>query len=116
MAEEFFDGLEFGFGHVQIFLRVFRVLFLHVVLRFGKVCLHALLGRDDVSAKAVAGGSLLALQIIQRLRRGRGAAVEVIVFLLDFLGLRSRIGLGLGSLRVICAGDGRLSVVLRLRS
>ena len=116
MAQEFFDGLEFGFGHVQIFLGVFRVLLLQEVLCLVEVGLHALLSRDDVSAKAVAGGSLLALQIIQRLRCGRGAAVEIIVFLLDFLGLRSRIGLRLGSLRVICAGDGRLSVVLRLRS
>lgn len=116
MPEEFLDGLEFGFGHVQIFFGVLGILLLHGILRLVEVGFHALLGGDDVSAQAVAGGSLLALQIIQRLRRGRGAAVEIIVFLLDFLGLRSRIGLGLGSLRVICAGDGRLSVVLRLRS
>lgn len=49
-AEEFFDGCEFGFGHVQIFLGAFGVLFLHGGLGFGDVCPHPLLGGDDVAA------------------------------------------------------------------
>jgi len=44
VPEEFFDGLELGFGHVQIFFGVFGVLFLHGELRFGDVRFHALLG------------------------------------------------------------------------
>jgi len=53
VAEEFFNGLEFGVGHVQILLGVFRILLLHVVLRFVEVRLHALLGGNDVTAKSV---------------------------------------------------------------
>ena len=116
MAEEFFDGLEFGVGHIQVFFGVLRVLLLHEKLRFGEVRLHALLGGDNVATKAVARGGLLALQIIQRLESGSRAAVEIIVFLLDFFGLRSGLGLGLRGWCRVPADDRWLSGVLRLRS
>ena len=54
VAQEFFDGLELGFGHVQILFGVLGVLLLHGRLGFGDVGPHALLGGDDVTAKAVA--------------------------------------------------------------
>ena len=93
MAEEFFDSLEFGVGHIQIFLGVFRILFLHKVLRFIEVSFHTLLGGDDVAAKPVARCGLLALKIVQSLRRGDGAAVHFGIFLFDFLSLSSGLGL-----------------------
>jgi len=97
-AEEFLEGLEFGFGHVQILLGGFVVLFLHGELGFGEVRLHALLSGDDVAAEAVTGGGLLALEIIQRLRDSTRATVDVVVALLDFFGLRGFLGFGSGGI------------------
>ena len=84
MAEEFLDGLEFGFGHIEIFLGALRVLLLHINSRFGEIGVHALLGRDDVPAQAVAGRGLLAFQVVERLRNRRSAALDVRGLLLDF--------------------------------
>ena len=100
--------MEFGFGHVQILFGVLGVLLLHGELRFGDVCPHALLGGDDVAAKAVTGGGLLFLEIIERLRDGPGAAVDVVVAVFVFFDLRGFFGLGLGG------GIGGLGVLFGL--
>ena len=65
-------------------------------LRFGDVCLHALLGGNDVAAQAVTGGGLLFLEIIERLRDRAGAAVDVVVSVFVLFGLCGFFGLGLG--------------------
>jgi len=96
VAEEFFDGCEFGFRHVQILLGGFGVLFLHGGLCFAEVGPHALLGGDDVATEAVTGSSLLALDIIQRCRDGGGAAVDVVVTVLVFFDSCGFLGFGLG--------------------
>ena len=85
MAEEFFDGLQLGFGHVQIFLRALEVVVLPRGLGFGKVGVHARFRGNDVAAQAIPGGGLLALERVERLSGGGSAAVQIIRFLLDFL-------------------------------
>ena len=95
-SEELLDGCEFRFGHVQIFLRTLGVMLLHGGLGFGDVGLHVLLGSDDVAAKAIACGSLLALNIVQGLRDGGGAAVDVVVAVLVILDGRGFVGFSLG--------------------
>src|SRR5579863_10131072 len=82
-AQEFFEGGEFGFGHVQILFGGLGVLFLHGRLGFGDVGPHALLGGDDVAAETITRGGLLSLEVVQGLRYGGGAAVDVVVELLD---------------------------------
>src|SRR5580704_17178776 len=94
-AEEFFEGGEFGFGHVQIIFGGLGVLLLHGGLGFGDVGLHALLGGDDVAAEAIARDGLLFLQVVQGLRHGGGAAVDVVVEFLDFVCLCGGFGLSL---------------------
>ena len=95
-TEELLDGGEFGFGHVQIFLRALCVVLLHGGLGFGDVGLHALLCGNDVAAKAVTSGSLLALDIVQGLRDGGGAAVDVVVAVLIILDGCGFVGFSLG--------------------
>ena len=94
-TQEFFEGGEFGFGHVQILFGGLGVLFLYGELGFGDIGLHALLGGDDIAAETITRGGLLFLQIIQGLRYGGGAAVDVVVEFFDFVSLRGGFGLGL---------------------
>jgi hypothetical protein len=116
--EKFLDRGELGFGHIQIFLGPFAVLFLHGRLCFCNIRPHALLSGDDVAAKAVASGRLLALKIIQGLRDGAGAAVDVVVAMFVFLDERGffRFGLsgGIIGLRVPL-GFGRGGLLWRRR-
>lgn len=88
VAEEFLDGLQFGFGHVEIFLCAFRVLLLHIQPRFGEIEVHALFRSNDVSAQTVAGRGLLAFQIVEALRNRGGPAFHVRGLLLHFFGER----------------------------
>lgn len=88
MAEEFLDGLQLGFGHVEIFLGALRVLLLHIQPRFGEIEVHALLRRNDVSAQTVAGRGLLAFQIVEALRNRGGPAFHVRGLLLHFFSKR----------------------------
>ena len=117
VAQEFFDGLQFGFGHVQILFGAFGILLLHGELSFREICFHALLGRDNIAAEAVAGSGLLALEIVKRLRDGGRAAVDVVVAMLNIFGFRSFRSLGLGGgisgLRVLLGFRGRLLWRLR---
>ncbi len=117
VAQEFFDGLEFGFGHVQILFGAFGVLLLHGELSFREIRFHALLGRDNIAAQAVAGSGLLALEIVERLRDGGRAAVDVVIAMLDFFGFGSFRSFGLGGgisgLRVLLGFRGRLLWRLR---
>ncbi len=94
-SEELLDGCEFRFGHVQIFLRALGVMLLHGGLGFGDIGLHALLGGDYVAAKAVTCGRLLALNVVQGLRDGGGAAVDVVVAVLIILDGRGFVGFSL---------------------
>lgn len=88
VPEELLDGLQVGFGHVEVFLSVLGVLLLHEEARFGEIEVHALLCRDDVAAKAIAGSSLLVLQVVERLRNGSRAAFDVGGLLFDLFGKR----------------------------
>ena len=95
-TEKLLDGCEFGLGHVQILLRALGVVLLHGGLGFGDVGPHVLLGSDDVAAKAIACGSLLALDIVQGLGDRGGAAIDIVIAVLIILDGCSFVGLGLG--------------------
>ena len=65
MPEKFFDPSEFSFHEVEVLFRVLDVLRLKRRLRLGRVRLHALLRRDNVSAKLQTLGTLCTLKTIE---------------------------------------------------
>src|SRR6266849_2896878 len=97
-AQEFFNLFDFRFGHVEILLCALRVLALHKVFGLRNVCLHALFGSDDVSAKSVALSRLLTLQTIETMRHRSGAALELVQLMLCFLRQRGVCRRGLSML------------------
>jgi len=88
---------------------------LHGGLCFGDVGLHPLLGGNDIAAKAVACGGLLALDIVQGLRDGGGTAVDVVVAMLVFFDSCRFVGLCLRFCLDVLFRFGRRRLLRRLR-
>ena len=65
VSEKLFDLSEFGFHEFEVLLCLLDVLSLKRRLRFGRIRLHALLSRDDVSAKLQTLITLCALQTVE---------------------------------------------------
>src|ERR1700675_1253688 len=65
MSEKLLDLSEFSFHEFEEFLRVLDVLRLKRRLRLGRIRLHALLSRDNVSAKLQTLSTLCTLQTVE---------------------------------------------------
>src|SRR6266446_1625510 len=65
VSEKLLDLSEFGFHEFEVLLCLLDVLSLKRRLRFGRIRLHALLSRDNVSAKLQTLGTLCTLQTVE---------------------------------------------------
>ena len=91
MPEKFFDLFEFNFHEVEVLSRVLDVLRLKRPVRLGRIRLHALLRRDNVSAKVQTLGALCTLKTIETGVGRRFTRGNLIHFMVQFSKL-SRIG------------------------
>ena len=85
MAEEFFDLVLLGLGHVEIFSGVFGVVIRQGLAGMFQIGVHQLLRRYDVATKVQALRAERAFHVVEALGGGGGAAGDFVDILLDGL-------------------------------